>query len=96
MKRDNTPCANEISFDVPSFADVDKEYDRAVSMGAKSIMEPTTEPWGYNQFSVSRNIDENHTIPSNTIRLIDYFFQTLAVRLMGIKASFQGISVNLL
>lgn len=36
----------EISFDVPIFADVDKEYDRAVSMGAKPIMEPTTEPWG--------------------------------------------------
>ena len=36
----------EISFDVPSFADVDKEYVRAVSMGAKPIMEPTTEPWG--------------------------------------------------
>ena len=36
----------EISFDVPTFADVDKEYNRAVSMGAKPIMEPTTEPWG--------------------------------------------------
>ena len=36
----------EISFDVPTFSDVDKEYDRAVSMGAKHIMEPTTEPWG--------------------------------------------------
>lgn len=36
----------ELSFDVPSFADVDKEYERAVSMGAKPIMEPTTEPWG--------------------------------------------------
>ena len=36
----------EISFDVPTFADVDKEYDRAVSMGAKPIMVPTTEPWG--------------------------------------------------
>ncbi|MDO4196965.1 MAG: VOC family protein [Prevotellaceae bacterium] len=36
----------EISFDVPTFADVDKEYDRAVGMGAKSIMKPTTEPWG--------------------------------------------------
>lgn len=36
----------EISFDVPTFADVDKEYDRAVNMGAKSIMKPTTEPWG--------------------------------------------------
>lgn len=36
----------ELSFDVPTFADVDSEYDRAVSMGAKSVMEPTTEPWG--------------------------------------------------
>lgn len=36
----------EISFDVPTFADVDKEYSRAVSMGAKSVFEPTTEPWG--------------------------------------------------
>lgn len=36
----------EISFDVPTFTDVDKEYDRAVNMGAKAIMKPTTEPWG--------------------------------------------------
>lgn len=36
----------EISFDVPSYADVDKEYNHAVSMGAKPIFEPTTEPWG--------------------------------------------------
>lgn len=36
----------EISFDVPTFADVDKEYERAVSMGAKPIFVPTTEPWG--------------------------------------------------
>ena len=36
----------ELSLDVPTFVDVDKEYDRVVSMGAKSIMEPTTEPWG--------------------------------------------------
>ena len=35
----------ELSFDVPTFADVDSEYDRAVSMGAKPIMQPTTEPW---------------------------------------------------
>ena len=34
----------EISFDAPTFADVDKEYSRAVDMGAKPIMEPTTEP----------------------------------------------------
>ena len=36
----------EISLDVPCFADVDKEYERAVSMGAKPIFAPTTEPWG--------------------------------------------------
>ncbi|MDO5446734.1 MAG: GNAT family N-acetyltransferase [Prevotellaceae bacterium] len=36
----------EVSFDVPTFADVDKEYKRAVGMGAKPIMKPTTEPWG--------------------------------------------------
>ena len=36
----------EISFDVPTFADVDKEYKHALSMGAKPIMEPTTKPWG--------------------------------------------------
>ncbi|MGM9824869.1 MAG: VOC family protein [Paludibacteraceae bacterium] len=36
----------EISFDVPCFADVDKEFARAVEMGAKPVFEPTTEPWG--------------------------------------------------
>lgn len=36
----------EISFDVATFADVNKEYNCAVGMGAKPIMEPTTEPWG--------------------------------------------------
>lgn len=36
----------ELSFDVACFADVDKEYQHAVNMGATSIMEPTTEPWG--------------------------------------------------
>lgn len=36
----------ELSFDVPTYADVDKEYKRAIEMGATSIMEPTTEPWG--------------------------------------------------
>lgn len=36
----------EISFDVPTFADVDREYNRAVAMGAKPVFEPTTEPWG--------------------------------------------------
>lgn len=36
----------ELSFDVPSFADVDEEYERAVSRGAKPVFAPTTEPWG--------------------------------------------------
>lgn len=36
----------ELSFDVPTFADVDKEYERAIEMDAKPIMKPTTEPWG--------------------------------------------------
>ncbi len=36
----------ECSFDVPTFADVDMEYARAVGMGAKPIFEPTTESWG--------------------------------------------------
>lgn len=43
---DGTNCTMELSFDVPTFADVDKEYERAVGMGAKSIFIPTTEPWG--------------------------------------------------
>lgn len=36
----------ELSFDVPTFADVDKEYERAISLGAKPVFTPTTEPWG--------------------------------------------------
>lgn len=36
----------ELSFDVPTFADVDKEYERAVDMGATPVFKPTTEPWG--------------------------------------------------
>ena len=36
----------ELSFDVPTFADVDKEYTRAISLGAKGVFDPTTEPWG--------------------------------------------------
>lgn len=36
----------EISLDVPTFADVDKEYEHALVYGGKSVMPPTTEPWG--------------------------------------------------
>ena len=36
----------ELAFDVPTFADVDKEYLNALDNGAKSVLPPTTEPWG--------------------------------------------------
>lgn len=35
----------ELSFDVPCFADVDKEFHRTVRLGATPVMEPATEPW---------------------------------------------------
>ena len=36
----------ELAFDVPSYADVDKEYQHALRHGAISVLPPTTEPWG--------------------------------------------------
>ena len=36
----------ELAFDVPTFADVDKEYERVINAGAKPVFKPTTEPWG--------------------------------------------------
>lgn len=36
----------EMAFHVPTFKDVDAEYDRAVAMGAKSVFQPQTMPWG--------------------------------------------------
>lgn len=36
----------EIALYVDTFEEVDKEYNNAVSKGAVSILEPTTEPWG--------------------------------------------------
>lgn len=36
----------EMAFHVPTFKDVDVEYDRAVAMGAKSVFQPQTMPWG--------------------------------------------------
>jgi putative intracellular protease/amidase/uncharacterized glyoxalase superfamily protein PhnB len=36
----------ELSFDVPTYADVDKEYQNALNNGAKSVLPPTNEPWG--------------------------------------------------
>lgn len=36
----------EIALYVDTFEEVDIEYDKAVAKGAKSILKPTTEPWG--------------------------------------------------
>ena len=36
----------EIALYVDSFEEVDAEYDKAISKGAVSVLEPTTEPWG--------------------------------------------------
>lgn len=36
----------EITFDVPTFADVDEEYERLLKAGAKAVYKPTTEPYG--------------------------------------------------
>ena len=36
----------EIALYVDTFEEVDAEYERAVSNGAVSVLEPETEPWG--------------------------------------------------
>lgn len=36
----------EIALYVDTFEEVDEEYERAISKGAISVLEPTTEPWG--------------------------------------------------
>lgn len=36
----------EIALSVDTFADVDVAYADAVAKGARSVLEPTTEPWG--------------------------------------------------
>jgi lactoylglutathione lyase len=36
----------EIALSVPTFADVDKEFERVVSSGAAPVLEPELEPWG--------------------------------------------------
>lgn len=36
----------ELAFHVPTFKDVDEEYNRAISLGAKSVFAPRTMPWG--------------------------------------------------
>lgn len=36
----------EIALYVDTFEEVDEEYKKAISKGAVSVLEPTTEPWG--------------------------------------------------
>lgn len=36
----------EIALSVPNYADVDKEYNRLISLGVQSILPPEDEPWG--------------------------------------------------
>ncbi len=36
----------EIALYVDTFAEVDAEFERAVSLGAEPVMAPATEPWG--------------------------------------------------
>lgn len=36
----------EIALSVPTFADVDKEFERVVALGATPVLEPESEPWG--------------------------------------------------
>ena len=36
----------EIALYVDSFEEVDAEYEKAISKGAVSVLEPVTEPWG--------------------------------------------------
>lgn len=37
---------SEIALYVDTFEEVDLEYNNAICRGAKSVLEPTTEPWG--------------------------------------------------
>jgi len=36
----------EIALYVDTFEEVDREYERITALGARSVLEPTTEPWG--------------------------------------------------
>jgi len=36
----------ELTFDLPTFHDVDNEYTRCIRQGVQGVMTPTTEPWG--------------------------------------------------
>lgn len=50
---DGTNGHFEIALGVENYAAVDREFETAVSKGAKSIMPPTTMPWGQRTCYVS-------------------------------------------
>lgn len=44
----------EIGLSVPTFADVDKEYERLQTLGVASLTgEPVTQPWGQRNFFIA-------------------------------------------
>ena len=44
---------SELALYVDTFAEVDQAYQRVTRMGAGSVLEPTTEPWGQRTCYVS-------------------------------------------
>lgn len=36
----------ELAFDLPSYEDVDREYQRVLEAGAEPVLAPVKEPWG--------------------------------------------------
>lgn len=58
----------ELAFHVPTFKDVDAEYNRAVSMGAQSVFTPHTMPWGQRTCYIADpegNLIEIHSFTQN-------------------------------
>lgn len=43
----------ELAIDLPKFADVDREFERVVGMGAYPVAAPRDEPWGMRSSFVS-------------------------------------------
>lgn len=43
----------EIGLNVPTMADVDREYARLMALGVPSILKPQTQPWGQRNFWIA-------------------------------------------
>lgn len=58
----------ELAFHVPTFKDVDKEYTKAIALGAKPIFVPQTMPWGQRTSYIADpedNLIEIHSFTKN-------------------------------